>query len=690
MRFSLFCLNIEDCRNQLKLKKFRSMDQTEWYSYDWSLDVKPLYKPDVPAFARLFIIKRLLSNLTNNHITVNDAVALLLKHLNNEDEQNAAATILHAVVKNDIYSYIDKTYNDDNDPLIIDKIFRQVILEHYEKEYTQIITFPSINDDTKEHNNSSMILLFNTKDLMCLIFQFLNMYDNVQCGLVCSHLFYYSFDTQSNIYQTFKFQFGKYDFNLEDKLKSRRQAAHVWKCRLHRFYKTKSVIFGVRLGEYPFELTYTALQVLATFEHIEKLVINSNIVDLKVIQVLVESCGDKIQTFYLSIDHTQCILTTSKDLPVLKLPNVERIWLDGICLPIIFSNKLKYLTLANLPRKENKITPQWCDFVIKHCDCSNIISFYAYDAQVQGNWDITSININTDTAVDDSKHNDYDIHNSSDEDKNDYNYQCDKIEAAMNFGQQFTGLKKLDIIFDCLTLPYLTLSRLFWKSFISGLKQDAAINGNINNIIVKNNTIMSLNIDPHETHLSSNFPWRRNYNYRKKQPQMEIDYIKNNPYPYKYSVEEIDLSKVAKYSSKTKSQLTRQGLFEGIFTVQGECLNKTPYKGCVLKIKIHFESRRNNPPLVTLETPIYHINFYRHGKVYEISKLDALHESWNKDRSLKQILDAIVDLIRFPNPRSPGGIHRGTFLEKLILYLDDRDEYNRIAARETQKLINET
>ena len=54
-------------------------------------------------------------------------------------------------------------------------------------QYHNIITYKSKHMDQKYYQN----LLFNIKDLMCVIFEFLN-YDNelINCSLVCSHLLY--------------------------------------------------------------------------------------------------------------------------------------------------------------------------------------------------------------------------------------------------------------------------------------------------------------------------------------------------------------------------------------------------------------------------------------------------------------------------------------------------------------------
>ena len=96
----------------------------------------------------------------------------------------------------------------------------------------------------------------------------------------------------------------------------------------------------------------------------------------------------------------------------------------------------------------------------------------------------------------------------------------------------------------------------------------------------------------------------------------------------------------------------------------------TPYEGGNFKLNIRFrENYPFNPPVVKFVTKIYHPNISETGAIC----LDVLKEQWSPALSMEKVLLSISSLLEDPNPEDP------LAPEPARLYLENKDEYNRVA-----------
>ena len=199
------------------------------YIYDWKIGVQPLCKPVVPTFVGLFILNRLLNNLGNSHVA---------KHLKKMHDQTVAQNILKNLTNNGIKKYMadyNKLNDDEKNKIarVIDLIFDQIIRKHHSKEYENILTF-NFGISNVHDPNFICTRLFNTCDLMYLIFQFIDLTDICKnISLVCSHWFYYAFNPRSTMHN-----FVTLPSHPQAKIE-----LHT----MHRFYNAKSLILCTAL-----------------------------------------------------------------------------------------------------------------------------------------------------------------------------------------------------------------------------------------------------------------------------------------------------------------------------------------------------------------------------------------------------------------------------------------------------------
>ena len=128
-----------------------------------------------PSFIRIFVMNRIFQKLlkkVKNEVSNDEAIRLqkIISSIENDKDQYEAFTILLDLLNYGMKIYMAKHFDPKRDPSTIDKIFNQVILTKLIVQYQQATTHSM---PQKDNHNTCQLKVFNTNDLMCLIFQYL-------------------------------------------------------------------------------------------------------------------------------------------------------------------------------------------------------------------------------------------------------------------------------------------------------------------------------------------------------------------------------------------------------------------------------------------------------------------------------------------------------------------------------------
>ena len=378
---------------------------------DWTVAVQPAPKFPVPNFIRLFVLVRVLHEVNDDA-----AIRKLVAVFQEKEEQETAFSILSNLINNGgIKEYMRRYYDERYHCIIIEKIFNQIILTKYSSQFQLITTFSfsKIDNNINFEKYKYQIKVFNTNDVMSLIFGYLTYSHNfdgdlLNCSLVCSYWLYHVYNPNS----IYHIDISKL---LKARLQGYKQEIAVAKGELNvNFYYNRIVSLHTRQWQrlincksiwiymYPYhnniELANNLLlSKILTLKNIEKIYCKIRKRYLSIFKAIIANCKDTIKQLNLSVgtytpiatnndnndnndrDNTDDIKTDKKQeldhddpeyIPkILILPNVEKITIeiqnfDDMSL-IGWSKKCHYLELK-------KINKFWCDFVINNCDCSGI------------------------------------------------------------------------------------------------------------------------------------------------------------------------------------------------------------------------------------------------------------------------------------------------------------------------------
>ena len=196
-------------------------DNTDWKG-DFNINVKKAEmhaKHAVPSFIELFIIHRVFKNhvwynikIDNNNIKV-QVSRLVCDAFKDKKIQKVANFMLTSLLTHGIKNFMSQFYNEEKHSNIIQMIFNEIILKQFEKEYSAVI-HETNGKDAKNMNSNHVYpkMVFNLKDLMCLIFEYLAW--NVEfacnnvgwtidaCSLVSSNWLYYRWNFSQYIIAT--------------------------------------------------------------------------------------------------------------------------------------------------------------------------------------------------------------------------------------------------------------------------------------------------------------------------------------------------------------------------------------------------------------------------------------------------------------------------------------------------------
>ena len=375
----------------------------------------------------------------------------------NNDEKPIVNKIVSSLIKYEIKTYMTDYYNENDDSRIIDLIFNNIIFKHFEKEYHQITQYVDKSNLSLEYGEK----VFNTNDLMCLIFQF-SLKNIISIGLVCSQWLYYSYDKKSHIFNSnLPFRLLKKISMFNPKNEAKHQLER-YKSQLQRLYNVQSLNIDLPVELFVHVVTSQLLSHLAVFKNVQQLEIcfgdtRKDAEDnLKVLKVIVEQCGHQITQLKISPGQ---IHRAKLKLPALRLNNVESIFMFVECFPIIFSNKLKSLTIG-FKKKTTRLNHDVIKLIIDKCDCSNIKHLKIYN--VLFNNICLKNNYYTHLRSRDSNHN-------YKRDKDGYD-EADGADKGGNlikqFASKFIALETIDFVLEKCTC----LSINLWNTFIKSLK----------------------------------------------------------------------------------------------------------------------------------------------------------------------------------------------------------------------------
>ena len=373
---------------------------------DWEIVIPTCDRIVVPNFIRLFVIRRILDKKNINSNTVDE----LLIDIQDDQKKSIASNVLNGLLNDGIKIYMEKCYNEKEQRTIIEMIFDKIILKKFDKDYQNIITYVE-NNNNGNMNNQSKCQVFNTNDLMCLIFQFLSYGskfdgDLIQCSLVNSHWLYHSWHPNSvvsaNLIHLVR-QTEKCDnrdggnmsntkndnYNIDantdgsypDPNNYNRYNSHGIASMWQRLLKVKSIILNLDSKYIPIanenceknvaDCDDFVMQNIYKLKNLNDITISVNDKQISIVKVIIKNCRKNIRQCSITLKKVSQQSENKKKkvlLSPLKLYNAKDITIDGLHFYIQWSNQCDRLTIINC----KKIDKEWCDFVINHCDCSGI------------------------------------------------------------------------------------------------------------------------------------------------------------------------------------------------------------------------------------------------------------------------------------------------------------------------------
>ena len=331
---------------------------------DWATPAEQAEMLKVPSFVRLFVIHRVLNEVYGN-MRNKDIDALVTQSTINKKLHEITKEILSRLIVVGIKEYMNKYYNEKVQANTIEIIFNQIILKQFETEYQNVTTYKtkkSKNDKQLEQENGDKNkyknLLFNTEDIMCLIFQYLNEFiDLSNCSLVCCQWFYHSFNPKC----IYIFDLKKLaTATAKCKENDENNVTRMWQ----RLCNVKNIAFYNGGLKGPSNNNCVLLNKLSMLRNVE-IIDNGtgSVEDIPGLKVILHNCKDKIGEYFIQLETEE-----KHQLSPLVLNNVKVLSFDSIYFAIIWSKKCERMNLLWI----SNIDDQWCEIVINDCDCSGI------------------------------------------------------------------------------------------------------------------------------------------------------------------------------------------------------------------------------------------------------------------------------------------------------------------------------
>ena len=328
---------------------------------------------ETPSFIRLFVIRRIIDKYIKNRKNQKDTKVIIKDLANvfiaNKTIESLVINILTRLINEGLKEYMAKYYNEKKEANIIEDIFNKIILKKFAKEYYQLIEYKANIINNEMNDTFCQTLVFNSSDLMCKIFHYLEYgeefdQDLFACSLVNSHWLYNSWNVNCvyhvDLEKLFK-QTSKYNKN-EDNI-----VARMWQRLIH----VKSMYLSVVMtDDVPSTVALNKLSTLTKCEKMNVRLYTYNINDSKKVR---EGVSRVLMTRYTErCKHCTILISSSSENEIapLHLANAQYIEISDKYCYRIWTNRCTWLKLLN--EFGFTISKDWCNFVINNCDCSNI------------------------------------------------------------------------------------------------------------------------------------------------------------------------------------------------------------------------------------------------------------------------------------------------------------------------------
>ena len=342
---------------------------------DWQVFVRKSPKIAVPSFIRLFVIQRILRKCIEKN--KNNYINKLVAVFNDKQMRKLSYSILSRLQSIGLKQYMENYYNEEKQATLVERIFNDIILAKFAKEYQRVTTYVSndIDSDNKNDNNNNnyyQCSVFNSTDLMCLIFEFLHFWNDIShnCTLVDTHFLcqisclslLYHVSLNSLIVQILESKIDIGDENI---------STRIWQ----RIVNAKYVSFDVasrRQCPAPNMLILNRLSMLANIEYLECCILD---IHINMVKVLMQQCGDKIKKCDIWVKNLpRYPKRPENEIAALELMNANTITMRNLYFYINWSSECQQLILSMGDEQEWEISQQWCDYVVDYCDCSGVKS----------------------------------------------------------------------------------------------------------------------------------------------------------------------------------------------------------------------------------------------------------------------------------------------------------------------------
>lgn len=389
---------------------------------DWSINVNPYPIVPVSSFIRIFMINRIIfsaHNKTRDHYNLSISKLLntiQLKDNNYKQQQKPKAqTVLSHLMRYGIKHFMKNAFDEREHCDTIELLFNQIILIQFKKEYYNITRYISKNNqfenkDDRLFNIENQNKVFNTKDLIDLILQYLEWDwtsrqsdELLNCSLVNSCWLYHSWQVkptrdheiildeiiQHIVPYTVSWHHNYFHDNsisrmndkVDDKLNSSTTTG-LWQRLIH----VKSIKFNlsqnIQIIQPNWEILLNRIAMLQNV-----LIINCMFEEkhIEIFKVLMQNCQNKSQRMIVNI--LQSSYTQRKNvLSPLYLPNAKKIKITGLGMYFyyIWTSRCQILDIRDIEH-EICLDKHWLEFVIDKCDCSGIKTFRMVDITIDNN-----------------------------------------------------------------------------------------------------------------------------------------------------------------------------------------------------------------------------------------------------------------------------------------------------------------
>ena len=323
-------------------------------------------KIDAPSFIRLFVIRRVVENYIRNCNTKQKTIKirkLASVFAKKSKTESIVVDIVTRLIDGGIKQYMNlwyHWYNDKTQINIIEMIFKDIISTQFQKESYKLVTYVG---NELERN---MVLLFNSRDLMSNIFQYLEYGsefdgDMVSCSLVNSQWLYHVWNLNSIYFVDltnlvgFSLALGC-DYPINIRVVSR---------MLQRFIHAKHILIKNKITNPAALESKRVSNVLMMFGRLKKVhfISMQGTQDVELLKALMWKSSHKIEWCNIKFFGT----FLENQVSSLKLINARHIEIGDLYFYRLWTDKCESLVLSM-----NDISQAWYQYVVKHCNSSNI------------------------------------------------------------------------------------------------------------------------------------------------------------------------------------------------------------------------------------------------------------------------------------------------------------------------------